>query len=264
MRTFLRSLARLAVNVSVARRPVREVRVRGGELAGARLLLDLRYEKAYWLGSHEPAIQAALVRLVGRGDVVYDVGAHAGFFAVLAQRAAGVSGRIVAFEANPDVAERLSRNLELNGGAPARVVARPAAAESGPVVFVAGPTPQEDSLRPPVVLGGSARRRSLELDAVTLDEILDEGERPPDVIKIDVEGAELAVLRGAREVIASARPQIVCELHAWAAPAETLAYAAELGLTATDLDRRPLTAAKIEKGIRPGGSVQVLLLHGDA
>jgi FkbM family methyltransferase len=260
----LRPLARLAVNASVARRPVREVRVRGGELAGARLLLDLRYEKAYWLGSHEPVIQAALVRLVGRGDVVYDVGAHAGFFAVLAQRATGDAGRIVAFEANPDVAERLRRNLELNGGASARVVGRPVAAESGPVVFVAGPTPQADSLRPPVVVGGSPRRPSLELDAVTLDEILDGGERSPDVIKIDVEGAELAVLQGARKAIASARPQIVCELHAWAAPAETLAYAAELGLTATDLDRRPVTAAEIEKGIPPGGSVQVLLLPDEA
>jgi len=260
----LRPLARLAVNVAVARRPVREVRVRGGELAGARLLLDLRYEKAYWLGSHEPAIQAALVRLVGRGDVVYDVGAHAGFFAVLAQRAAGEAGRIVAFEANPDVAERLRTNLALNGGAPARVVARPVAAKSGPVVFVAGPTPQADSLRPPVVLAGNPRRPSLELDAVTLDEMLEAGERSPDLIKIDVEGAELAVLQGARKAITSVRPQIVCELHAWAAPAETLAYAAELGLTATDLERRPMTAAEIEKGIPPGGSVQVLLLPNDA
>jgi len=199
-------------------------------------------------------------RSKGRGDVVYDVGAHAGFFAVLAQRAAGEAGRIVAFEANPDVAERLRSNLALNGGAPARVVARPVAAKSGPVVFVAGPTPQADSLRPPVVLAGNPRRPSLELDAVTLDEMLEAGERSPDLIKIDVEGAELAVLQGARKAITSVRPQIVCELHAWAAPAETLAYAAELGLTATDLERRPMTAAEIEKGIPPGGSVQVLLL----
>ncbi len=228
-------------------------------------MLDLRYEKAYWLCSHEPAIQAALVRMVGDGEVVYDVGAHAGFFAVLAQREAGALGRVVAFEANPDVAERLRRNLELNRGAVARVVARPVADESGAVVLVPGPAPQEDSLRPsPSKMRTDARRRSLELEAVTLDEIVDAGERLPDVIKIDVEGAELAVLRGARETIVSARPRIVCELHGWATPSETLAYAAELGLTATDLDRRPVTAAEIEKTIRPDGSVQMLLLPGGA
>jgi FkbM family methyltransferase len=264
VRPLLRPLARLAFNVSVAHRRVREVRVRAGELAGARLLLDLRYEKAYWLGGHEPAIQAALVRLVDPGDVVYDVGAHAGFFAVLAQRAAGLSGRVVAFEPNPDVAERLRRNLELNGGAPARVVARPVASEPGAVFFVAGPTPQEDSLRPPpFVLESSARRRPLELEAITLDGIVEAGERLPDVIKIDVERGELAVLQGAREVVAAARPQIVCEVHAWAAPAETLAYAAELGLTATHLDRRPVSAAGIEETIRPDGSAAVLLLPED-
>jgi hypothetical protein len=78
VKNLLRPLARLAFNMSVAHRPIREVRVRGGELAGARLLLDLRYEKAYWLGGHESAIQAALRRLVDPGDVVYDVGSARG------------------------------------------------------------------------------------------------------------------------------------------------------------------------------------------
>jgi len=193
----------------VIRRPVRAlvnrvvgeerrvVRVRSGAARGARLALNLSREKAYWLGSYEPSVQRFLERNVTPGDVVYDVGAHIGFFSVCAARLGAV---VYAFEPVPENAARLRENVSLND-LEIHVVEAAVWGEDGSVELVPGDSDFESRAAP-----GTG------VPSVSLDSFA-EREPEPALIKVDVEGAETEVLRGARRILAQARPVLVCELH---------------------------------------------------
>jgi FkbM family methyltransferase len=197
--------ARGSFNALVGSRP-RRVRVLRGVGRGARLELDLTREKAYWLGLYEPHVQEAMRRHIRRGSVVYDVGAHIGFFSVVAARLGAV---VYAFEASPANAARIRGQAVLNA---VRIEVVEAAVWDGGagVSLVAGDSDREWRTEGIGVL-----------PTVVLDEFA--GSHPaPDFVKIDVEGAEGHVLRGARMLLARTRPVIVCELHGEAARTEAL------------------------------------------
>jgi FkbM family methyltransferase len=143
---------------------------------------------------------------------VYDIGANLGFFSLVAARLVGPGGRVFAFEPAPDNAEAIRRNAELN--LLRNIVVMPRAVSS-----------RRGSARLQVVDDQSWSRleefgehpdteRVLEVETVAIDELVGSGELPPPAfVKIDVEGAELAVLEGMLETIDEHRPAIVCELH---------------------------------------------------
>lgn len=198
-------LARPVVNRVVGDK-VRVVRVLSGPARGSRLALDLSKEKAYWLGHYERAVQRFLKENIAPGDVVYDVGAHVGFFSVCAAR---LGAEVYALEPSATNAGRLRRNAELND-LPIHVVEAAAWNESGTVELVAGDSAKEFH----TAVGTGVR-------SIALDE-LGERERPPALIKLDVEGAEGKALEGARRLLAETRPTIVCELHNEQARADVL------------------------------------------
>lgn len=138
-----------------------------------------------------------------RGAYV-DVGASTGWFAIpLALRGYDV----IAFECNARAIARLKANCELND---ATITLHEAAATSkcGEVTFTYNP-------RLPLTSGGSlehvaANRARETVRAITLDSVID---RPVRLLKIDVEGHEIAVLQGAAETIATSRPALVLEAN---------------------------------------------------
>ncbi len=157
-------------------------------------------------GVLEPPVQEALRRTVGPGTVVWDVGANVGYFSVLAAR---LGARVHAFEPAPENVDAIRANTEANGFAD-RIELHPVAVAAAAgrdrflVVEDASWSHLADRGRHPLT------RAELEVDVVALDDLeLD----PPDVIKIDVEGSEAAVLEGARGVIERARPVLIVELH---------------------------------------------------
>jgi len=139
---------------------------------------------------------------------VYDVGAHAGFFTLLASRLAGDRGRVYALEACPDNVERLRRNVEANRALNVEVVALAASDRDGEAAFVM----HESTLQGR--LAGEMEHSAVTVRTTTIDTLVREGMTPPDVIKIDVEGAEGAVVRGAARTIAVHRPALLLEVHA--------------------------------------------------
>ncbi len=184
------------------------VEVSAGPLAGARLLLDLRCEKYYWLGIHERPLLRALGREVTPGMTVWDVGAHIGYTALALGRLTGPQGRVYAFEPLPENLRRLRMNIAVNGAhhvdargvalSDRRGIARMARHASTLMASLTRATEGADAFLTPTD---------------TVDGLVAQGLAAPDVLKVDVEGAEALVLRGARETIAAARPPLALEVH---------------------------------------------------
>lgn len=173
----------------------RTLRILGGAGRGGRMKLDLAREKAYWAGVYEPDVQAVLRERLRTGSVFWDVGAHIGFFSVCAAR---LGARVVAIEPAAENLERLRRHGVLNGF---DVIGAAAWRDADGVSLSPGPTPEQWRV------GGEGQVPSLRLDDLARERGL------PDLIKLDVEGAEAAVLEGAAEILAARRTTILCELH---------------------------------------------------
>lgn len=192
-----------------------EVKVAAGGLAGIPMRLDLQGEKDYWLGTYEPDLQTAIQDWVQPGMVVYDVGANVGYVSLLLARQVGPQGQVFAFEALPSNLKRLHSNLELSElGARVRVAPGAVVEAKRPVSFKIGPSDDMGKAE------GSAGRQdvtywhSVDVQGFSLDEfVYAQGNPPPQLVKIDIEGGEVLALPGMRRLLAEARPRILLELH---------------------------------------------------
>ncbi len=205
--------------VSDARYAVaRAARRRGWDLpvtvdsgVGKGLRLRLRHASAdYHLGTNELPVQLALRNLLREGDVFYDVGGNIGFFSLISARLVG-SGHVYAFEPVIENATCIQANAALNRLENVRVMCAAVGAESGNARLLltrhpGGSTIAEDAPSPDFL---SYRP----VPVVAIDDLVaSKLARPPSVVKIDVEGGELDVLRGMRATMAAHGPFIVCEL----------------------------------------------------
>jgi FkbM family methyltransferase len=199
-------------------------RVRGRSLqiveAGPAAGIKLRSHRAsgdYRSGTNERPVQEALAALLHPGDVFYDIGSNIGFFALLAARIVGPTGLVVAFEPVPDNARAISRNADLNDFGWLETVEVAVSERSGQARLLLAEHPGGATLaadEPPADHVGDRQVRT-----ASIDDLLASGSlRPPDVVKIDVEGAEAAVLRGMRSTLAEHSPVLVCEIDAESAP----------------------------------------------
>ncbi len=204
--------------VETATRPLRyrDMRVRHGLLAGARINLGGSFLR-YLTGDAEPEVQEALAALVEPGQTVYDVGANIGFFTMLCSRLVGPEGRVFAFEPIPENLATLRHNVALNGLSNVTIVEQALSSSTGTAEMFVSPWSAFHSLN---VEGASKQsdhepqEGQITVQTVTLDEFAGrEGVRSPDLLKVDVEGAELIVLEGAPETLHSRRPLLLCELH---------------------------------------------------
>ena len=169
---------------------------------------------------YEPDIAEVMIRAIEPGDVVLDVGANIGFFSLLMALLAGPAGQVVSFEPAADNLVRLQHNIALNGLQSITVVAQPASDVAGEVTFHlnsdnSGGHSIWDPGRFPPNTQSRANPRTVSLRATTIDaELARLGLGPPKLIKIDTEGAEHAVLRGATGLLAGRKvPYIIAELH---------------------------------------------------
>jgi FkbM family methyltransferase len=199
---WLASAVRSAVNLVVPDR-LQEVRVAGGPLRGARLVVNLRAGKYWWLGTYEPWIQELLVDTLRPGMRAWDVGAFFGYHTLLMRRLAGPNS-VVALEPDPENRAHLLRHLALNDARDVEVLPVAAGAISSRGRMQSHRVSSGNEVVP-IESGG-------ELDIVTLDSLL-ERHAPPDLVKVDVEGAESAVLAGAGRLIEQIRPTWIVELH---------------------------------------------------
>ena len=178
--------------------------VRSGGAKGLRLLINAKDEKYYWTGAIEEGVQNALADVLRPGDVFWDVGAHIGFFTMQAARLVGEDGQVHAFEPLAANRARLEGGIELNGFGNVTIHATAVAELGGERMLYESSGTTMWSLVAPE--GGAG----VVVPAATLDDLARTLPRPR-VIKIDVEGAEVDVLRGGIRLLAGRHADIVVE-----------------------------------------------------
>ena len=163
----------------------------------------------------EDLLETFYLAVLRSGDHFIDVGAHLGRHTLSAARRCGSSGRGLAFEPLPQIAKQLRENVA-NAGGIARIDVRRLALSDVPaaeVTFqVAVDRLEESGLMQKSAYNGATTLESIKVAVSTLDvEWLKEPTFKPKFIKIDVEGAELQVLRGSVKVLSACRPIVAFE-----------------------------------------------------
>jgi FkbM family methyltransferase len=165
------------------------------------------------LSTVDPPLLDLVTELVQPGAVVWDIGANLGLFSFAAAVAAGPGGRVVAVEPDTWLVTLLRRSAARNHGlAPVDAIAVAASDRVGVARFHVAHRSRSTSHLDGFGTSQAGGIRSTELvPVVTLDWLLAHFP-PPDVLKIDVEQAEVAVLEGATALLARTSPVIICEV----------------------------------------------------
>jgi FkbM family methyltransferase len=196
----------------------------------------------FLLGTSEPEEQQLLAKLLQPGDIFYDLGANAGFYAVLGAHLTGPNGKVYAFEPVPELAERIDYNAKLNNFRHIEVIQAAVCDLDGTVNFGIEESHIQSSIR------RARENQGTDVQALTLDTWADV-HPDPQVVMMDVEGAEIEALRGSLALIRRSRPFMMVEVH-WLG--ETFVEFVEdailpLGYQVTTYDGSPLPKGRRER-----------------
>jgi FkbM family methyltransferase len=161
--------------------------------------------------------ESFLLNLDLNGQTVFDVGGDQGIYTLFFASRVGDQGRVVTFEPNPESHRRIVANVELNQFQNVEVRHLGLGAEKGKLTFV---FPAGEPARGSADAGIQAQilqekdSRTIEIEVNSLDSEIIASELPqPDLVKIDVEGLEMDVLRGMKETLKKRRPNLFIEVH---------------------------------------------------
>lgn len=159
---------------------------------------------SYWLGTYEREYVTTFSRYVQPGHVVFDIGAQAGYFTLIASRLTGNEGQVVAFEPFPQNVRFIREHCRLNNCNNVKVLE----------VAVGGLSQTRQFLANDSFMGHISNKGSLEVETRALDDLAAKHEISlPNVLKIDVEGMEYWVLQGGKNIIQESRPTIFISTH---------------------------------------------------
>ena len=192
--------------------------------AGPRMALDLADEldaQIFLFGGYDPETSLVARHLLRLGEQAIDAGANIGYFALLLAAAAGPTGLVAAFEPLPPTFRRLLASARLNPACRIDAVCAALSDATGTATLRQGFRQRSGDavLWPPgappadpaaAFFGARFREQRVPLD--TIDRYTARSGLLPALIKIDVEGAEPAVLRGAERTLRACRPLLILEV----------------------------------------------------
>jgi FkbM family methyltransferase len=167
-------------------------------------------------GMYEPASMLAIERFLFAGAVMFDVGANVGVLTLFGSRRVGPAGHIYSFEPSSRERATLDRNVALNSCDNVTVIASAASDRAGTATLrvAAGQHRGQNTLAPSFAYPGVQMEREESVPLVALDDLWRAGMvRRPNVLKIDAEGSELKVLRGAQALLRDSMPVVIFEIN---------------------------------------------------
>ncbi len=201
----------LSISQRLLRLPLRlipssaELPILGGINRGRKWIVGSNVRRC-WLGTYERPMQLLIARRIRLGMAVWDIGANVGFHTLAFSNAVGLGGSVTAIEPQCQNVGFLQRHLELNHSGNVSVLQCGVSDRASICSFSVGRHSSEGRLEPSAT--------SYKIPTVTLDDYAfsyDGG--VPDLMKIDVEGAESAALKGAVKILEERGPEIWLALH---------------------------------------------------
>ena len=192
------------------------VGIRAGNMKGVKWILKSA-NPGQALGRYEPEHESQFVKLLASSTTFWDVGAHVGWYTLLAAKNLPTTAKITAFEPNPKNIGYLKRHLKLNDVSNASVVEKALCNEKG-VAFFSNRAQQSQ-----LVSVGEYQVQTDRADSIV------QNQPPPDFIKLDVEGAEVDFLNGAQQLIFNHRPRILLSAHGYKKRDECIRWLQQYG-----------------------------------
>ncbi len=181
-----------------------------GVLAGYRMSIDWNRFRSFIYATWEPEVISVVKATVKSGMTVIDIGAHIGYYTLIFAKCVGVRGCVYSFEPLPGNFALLQKNIQLNRLLNVQSFAT-ALFSSARKVSLAVPDESPNSGDGSVIHERGSKH--VPVQAITLDSFCASANIQPDILKMDVEGAEYDVLLGAQETISRCRPKLLIELH---------------------------------------------------
>ncbi len=180
---------------------------------------------------------AAFINTLRAGQVLFDVGANVGYYTILGARLVGPRGKVVAVEPVIRNLAYLYRHITLNRASNVSIVSAACSDTVSLSTFSLGQNYAMGYLADKHGERNEGKKELFLVPTVTVDAMVQQLGISPDVIKVDVEGAELSVLQGAQTTLREARPRIFLSTHSEALRYACLEYLKESGYIFEVLDQ---------------------------
>lgn len=187
-------------------------RIKGGPADGLLYPVELPQDKAIWLGNYEQEFSETLAAAVKPGSVCYDIGGYRGFFSgVMACQGAS---QVHVFEPLPENVAQIRKMVSLNPDRSITVHQLALADVAGETTFSVMPESSMGKLDQSNFDSGDSPAGKIPVTLDTIDTMISDGRlTPAQLLKIDVEGAEILVLQGGAKFIKELRPLFYIEAH---------------------------------------------------
>lgn len=214
--------------------PSAPMRILQGPLRGKRWIAGSTIHGC-WLGTFEPVKQKLFAAAIKPGSVVYDLGAHVGFYSLLAGIQAGPEGKIFCFEPLPRNIGYMRKHFEMNDIHNCFIWDVAVSNREGTASF------DFQSSDPSMGHLSAGSFGPLCVKTVTLDALVATGElAPPDLIKCDIEGGEFDALTGASSILSKFAPTVFLATHGPEVHRKCCELLADLHYRLVSLDDLPL------------------------
>lgn len=235
-------------------------RIEEGSLCDWLIHLNPRRSYPYLKNLHEPEVVSWLQDNCMPGMKAVDVGAHVGYISLLLAKLVGGSGHVYSFEPVSDLFKSIQLGVELNNLSHVTVVNKVVSSEIGFVTLNMLPQIRAASHSAMRKFQSSAE---VEFPAISLDHYFEAINWPHiDIVKIDVEGFELAVIQGMRTLLEKFSPFLVLEIHFWVDPGPLIKLLQHHEYVLCDLQNEPIGSEQVLRSAleNPDGTMNIVAL----